>query len=168
MDFSQWSREDLIKLIEMHAHNWLAHDGCWVLAAEEKYGMHVAIELDTKSWERFTVAEAKRIMRTFDIPEGGGLDALQKALPLRLYGTVNEQDLVREPNKIIYKMVKCRVQAARERKKLDFFPCKPVGIVEYSGFARTIDPRIKTECICCPPDPISDAHCIWEFTIEVD
>lgn len=166
MDFSDWSREDLIKLISMHAHNWLAHDGCWFLAAEEKYDMDVAIELDTKSWERFTVAEAKRIMKTFDIAENGGLDALEKALSLRLYAIVNEQKIIREPNKLIYRMIKCRVQAARERKKLDFFPCKPVGIVEYTGFARTIDPRIETKCVCCPPDPVQGAHCVWEFTFK--
>lgn len=150
----------------MHAHNWLAHDGCWFLAAEEKFNMDVAIELDTKSWERFTVAEAKRIMRTFEIPENGGLDALEKALSFRLYATVNEQQIIREPGKIVYKMINCRVQAARERKALDLFPCKPVGIVEYSGFAKTIDPRIETKCICCPPDPVEEAHCVWEFTFK--
>ena len=166
MDFSQWSKEDLIKLVTMHAHNWLAHDGCWFLACEERFDLQTAIDLDIKSWERFTVAEARRIMKTFDIPEGGGLDALEKALPLRLYGTVNEQELIREKDRIIYKMVNCRVQQARERKNLDFFPCKPVGITEYTGFARTIDPRIKTRCINCPPDPKTDAHCAWEFTLD--
>ncbi|GAF80082.1 unnamed protein product [marine sediment metagenome] len=63
-------------------------------------------------------------------------------------------------------MVTCRVQEARERKKLDFFPCKPVGLVEYEGFASTIDPGIKTKCVCCPPDPVAGAHCIWEFYID--
>lgn len=166
LDFSGWNKEDLIKLIEMHAHNWLAHDGCWFLAAENKYGMDAAMELDAKSWERFTVAEATRIMRTFDLPKQGGLDVLEKALGFRLYATVNEQSLVREQGKIVYKMLSCRVQAARERKNLDFFPCKSVGIVEYTGFARTIDPRIQTRCIGCPPDPVQGAHCIWEFTLD--
>lgn len=27
------SREELLKLIEVYAKNWLAHDGCWFLAA---------------------------------------------------------------------------------------------------------------------------------------
>jgi len=134
------SKDDLIKLIEIHAKNWLAHDGCWFLAAEEKYGMDVAIELDAKSWERFTVVEANRIMQTFGIEKGGGLDALTEALQYRLYATVNIQESERvSRDKLIFTMKKCRVQSARRRKKLDDFPCKSVGIVEYSGFASTIE-----------------------------
>ncbi len=161
------SREDLIKLLKIHAKNWLAHDGCWFLAAEEKYNIETAIELDTKSWERFTVVEAKRIMQTFNIPKNGGLDALAEALKYRLYATVNIQYIERpSPDKLVFTMQECRVQAARRRKKLDDFPCKSVGIVEYRGFAETVDPRIKTKCLHCPPDPQrQDLHCRWEFTI---
>jgi hypothetical protein len=61
----------------------------------------------------------------------------------------------------------CRVQAARKRRGLPDFPCKPVGLIEYSGFARTIDPRISTRCLACPPDPHPpDIWCAWEFTLE--
>ena len=72
------SREELLKLIDVYAKNWLAHDGCWFLAAEEKYGMAAAVELDAKSWERFAVTEAKRIMKEFEIPSNGGLKAWRK------------------------------------------------------------------------------------------
>jgi hypothetical protein len=64
-------------------------------------------------------------------------------------------------------MKTCRVQDARRKKGLPDFPCKPVGLVEYAGFARTIDPRIKTACLSCPPDPKAEAHwCAWEFKIS--
>jgi hypothetical protein len=47
------------------------------------------------------------------------------------------------------------------------FPCKSVGIVEYSGFARTIDGRIETTCLSCPPDRKPDeAWCVWEFRLK--
>ncbi len=161
------TKDELIKLVKVHAKNWLAHDGCWFLAAEEKYGMDIAIELDAKSWERFTVVEANRIMQSFGIEKGGGLDALEKALGYRLYTTVNVQRSERpSPDKLIYTMEKCRVQSARRRKGLDDFPCKSVGIVEYSGFASAIDPRIKTKCLHCPPDSLrEDMYCQWEFTV---
>ena len=168
LPFEDLSREDLIKIIEMHAKSWLAHDGCWFLAAEEKYGMNVAIELDTRSWERFTVAEARRIMKAFAIEPDGGLDALAEALKYRLYATVNVQEMERvSEDTLIFTMTECRVQTARRRKKLDDFPCKSVGIVEYSGFAATIDPRIKTECMHCPPDERNDSFsCRWKFTLS--
>jgi len=162
------TREELIKLVDMHAKNWLAHDGCWFLAAEEKYGMDSAIELDRRSWERFTVAEAKRIMKTFGIPGGGGLDSLADALGYRLYATVNEQVIERPEEGVLdFTMKECRVQSARRRKGLPDFPCKTVGVVEYSGFASTIDPRIETECIFCPPDPeVNTGYCGWRFSLK--
>jgi hypothetical protein len=64
-------------------------------------------------------------------------------------------------------MENCRVQAARKRKNLPDFPCKPVGILEYTYFAKTIDPRIETRCISCPPDPHPEEYyCSWEFRIK--
>jgi len=61
----------------------------------------------------------------------------------------------------------CRVQSARRRKDLPLFPCKSVGIVEYSEFARTIDIRIDTQCIGCPPDLEAgkEFYCGWRFSI---
>ena len=165
--FADLSREELLKLIRVYAKNWLAHDGCWFLAVEEKLGLNSAIELDARGWERFSVMEAKRIMAEFDIPPNGGLHALEKAFRFRLYSTVNIQQVewVNE-GVMIFRMIECRVQKARSRKNLPHFPCKPVGIVEYSQFATTIDPRIQTRCITCPPDPVTDCHCAWEFSLN--
>jgi hypothetical protein len=161
------SRDDLIKLVRVYAKNWLAHDGCWFLAAEERYGLETAIELDTKSWERFAVTEARRIMKEFEIPSNGGLEALKRALELRLYAAINRQE-IETPNNdtMIFHMVECRVQKTRQEKGLPDFPCKPVGLVEFSNFARTVDERVHTRCITCPPDPIKNSYCSWEFTIE--
>jgi len=161
------SHEDLLKLIRVYAKNWLAHDGCWFLAAEEKYGMEAAVALDAKSWERFAVAEAKRIMKEFEIPPHGGLPALAKALSFRLYATINSQEIewVNE-RKMIFRMLECRVQMTRHQKNLPDFPCKSVGLVEFSQFAKTIDPRIQTKCLACPPDPVGDFYCGWEFIID--
>nr|ABB16140.1 hypothetical protein CHY_2024 [Carboxydothermus hydrogenoformans Z-2901] len=42
-----------------------------------------------------------------------------------------------------------------------------MGITEYSGFAQTIDSRIKTRCLACPPDEHpDDFYCAWEFWVE--
>jgi hypothetical protein len=161
------SREELLRLARVYAKSWLAHDGCWFLAAEEKYGMETAIDLDAKSWERFAATEAKRIMKEFEIPPNGGLKALEKAFKFRLYAAINPQEIEWVDEKaMILRMVKCRVQAARHQKNLPDFPCKPVGTVEFTEFAKAIDSRIKTRCIACPPGPVEDFYCGWEFTID--
>lgn len=150
------------------AKRWLSHDGLWFQAIEKQYGIDSAIDLDIAAWERQTVLEAQRIMSLLKIEAGGGLDALAECLRYRMYAFLNEQEILRPDDKtVIFRMNQCRVQAARQRKGMEFFKCKPVGVVEYAKFAETIDPRIKTRCISCPPDEIpAEWHCAWEFTIE--
>jgi hypothetical protein len=167
VDFEKLSRKELLKLVRVYAKNWLAHDGCWFLAAEEKYGMQTAMELDTRSWERFAVAEAKRIMKEFDIAPDGGLKALEKALRFRLYSAINRQKIEWiDDTRMVFRMIECRVQKTRQQKNLPDFPCKSVGVVEFSHFAKTIDSRIETRCIACPPDSVSDFACAWEFSAD--
>ncbi len=102
------------------------------------------------------------------IEPGGGIPALIKALQFRLYARINEQSLISVDEKTLrFEMNDCRVQSARKRKGLDDFPCKPVGIAEYAYFAHTIDPRIRTNVISCPPDPHpDDFYCAWHFNLE--
>ena len=167
-DLEGLSKEELIDYIEDISKNWLAIDGIWFQAVEKEFGLEKAIELDVAQWKRFTIIEAKRIMRRFDIPENGGISGLIKALRYRVYANINVQEIVEiSENRCVFRMNNCRVQHARKRRNLPDFPCKPVGIVEYEDFAKTVDSRIKTKCICCPPDSHPDNYyCSWEFTLE--
>ncbi len=162
------TKDELISLLEDFAKRWLAHDGLWFQAIEKTRGINEAIEKDTMAWENFTVIEAERIKKFLNLPENGGLSALEQALNFRLYAMVNKQSAYwQDENTLIFEMNECRVQAARARKNMPLFPCKSVGIVEYSGFAKTIDPRIKTEVISCPPDKKHENYyCAWKFTID--
>jgi len=166
--FEAMSREDLLRALEMFAKNWLAHDGCWFLAAEERFNLETAMELDTRAWKRFAEAEARRIMSTFDVPADGGLPALERALSLRLYAVINSQSTEWSDDRrcLRFFMGVCRVQEARRRKGLPDFPCKPVGTVEFETFATTVDSRIRTKCLHCAPDAATGQYCGWEFTIE--
>lgn len=161
------SKQELIDIIVDDAKNWLAHDGLWFQALEKSHGMDVAMDADREAWRQFTVIEAKRIMERLGLKPGGGIAALVECLRHRLYARLNLQKVVDlSENRAVFMMVDCRVQSARRRKGLPDFPCKSVGIVEYSEFARTVDPRIITRCIGCPPDPHPDYYwCAWEFTL---
>ena len=162
------SKEELIGYIEDISKNWLAMDGVWFQAVEKRYGMEKAIECDIDAWNVFTVVEAKRIMQRFNIPENGGIPALMKALKFRVYANINEQEIVEvSENRCVFRMIDCRVQSARNRKGLPDFPCKRVGVPEYTLFAKTIDPRIEVNCICCPPDDHPENYyCAWEFNLK--
>ncbi len=156
------------KTLEDFAKLWLAHDGLWFQAVENEFDLDTAIKLDKEAWKKFSPLEARRILGRLEKEPGGGMDLLEEALGQRLYAFVNKQRIVEKTeNRLIFEMVSCRVQDARHRKGLASFPCKEVGIVEYSTFAETIDPRIKTRCLKCPPDEYDgESWCGWEFFIE--
>ena len=168
--YQQMDREQLLAALRMFAKNWLAHDGCWFLAAEAELGMEAAIRLDAAAWGRFAEAEARRILDAFDLPRGGGLEALERALSLRMYALINEQHVEWSPDRSTLRFVMdvCRVQETRRRKGLDDFPCSSVGLVEFTSFARTIDPRIRTCCLHCPPQAPEGKYCAWEFSVGDD
>lgn len=160
------SQEELGKLVEAYAKSWLSHDGCWFLAAEETLGLEEAIRLDEAAWARFAPIEARRVMEARGIEEGGGLPAVAEALAFRMYSFVNEQEVILKGDVLVFRMLDCRVQSARRRKGLPDFPCKSVGLIEFSGFAKTVDPRVVTTCIACPPDELGpDEFCTWEFKL---
>jgi hypothetical protein len=164
---SDLTKEELLAFVSDCAKNWLAHDGLWFLGVEKAFGMDAAMRLDKEAWAAFTKIEAERIVQRLGLKPGGGIPALIQALGFRLYAFINEQEIggVTETSCVL-RMKKCRVQEARKRKGLPDFPCREVGIVEYSSFARTIDPRIETECVVCPPgEHPGDTWCAWRFSV---
>jgi len=162
------SKEELLELNKIYAKNWLAHDGLWFQSIEEKYGMDMAMDMDREAWRKFTVIEARRLIDFLGLGRNSGIPGLKKALSFRLYSSLNEDvSVVENDNVLIYRVKTCRVQMARRKKGLQDFPCKSVGIIEYSLFANTIDEHFKTEALSCHPD-ITDAeyNCIWKFTLQ--
>ena len=164
---NRFSREELLKLIEIYSKNWLAMDGVWFQSVEKEYGMDSAIRHDENAWKRFTVIEAKKIKEFLTLPERAGIEGLEQALRLRLYANINGDQITTEGNTLIYRTMDCRVQNARKRKGMEFHPCKSVGLIEYSGFAKVIDDRFECEAISCYPEITDNScNCAWRFTLN--
>ncbi len=154
-------------LLEGVAANWLANDGVWFQAVEFSSGMVDAKRCNDACWGHFSPFEAWSIKRFASIPENAGLEGLKTALTYRIYALINRYSVIDEgPDAFLFQMNDCRVQSARKRKGLDDYPCKSGGMVEYTYFAKAMDPRIHVECIGCPPDPHPDEwFCCWRFSI---
>lgn len=152
------------------ATNWLMNDGVWFQAVEFDHGMNDAKRCNDSCWAQFSPYEASAIKKFLKLDDQPGLDGLKKALNFRMYSFINQQSIVDEgPQSFVFQMNDCRVQSARKKKKLDDYPCKSAGLVEYTYFVRTIDKRIETECIGCPPDDHpEDWFCAWRFSIKND
>jgi Family of unknown function (DUF6125) len=155
-------------LIGAVAKNWLVNDGTWFQAVEFDNGMNDAKRCNDSCWAQFSPYEAFAIKKFLKLDDQCGLEGLKKALNFRMYSVINVQSIVDEgPESFVFQMNDCRVQSARQRKKMDDYPCKSAGLVEYEYFARSIDKRIKTECIGCPPDGHpKEWFCAWRFSIK--
>ena len=161
------SRERLLELLAIYSKNWLAMDGVWFQSVERKYGMEEAMFHDVEAWKRFTVTEGRRIKKFLGLPERPGLEGLERALEFRFYANLSRYELRREGNSLLYRVLECPVQQARTRKRMGLHPCKPAGLEEYAGFARTIDDRISCQCVsCCPEVTQEVCACAWRFTLE--
>jgi len=159
--------EKLSALRDRLAKNWLVNDGVWFQTVEFTEGMNEAKRCNDSCWAQFSPVEASCIKNFLQLPEQPGLGGLRRALGFRIYESINEQSIIEDTEKsFIFQMNKCRVQVARNRKGLADYPCKSAGLVEYAYFAKTIDRRIATECISCPPDEHPDDYfCAWRFTL---
>jgi hypothetical protein len=165
--FLDLSDEKLQDLTEAVAINWLASDGVWFQSVEFTEGMPQAKLCNDATWACFSPFEAWSVKRLLNLGENSGLEGLKKALQFRCYGFINKQSFAEETStSFVYIMDDCRVQSARKRKGLDDYPCKSAGLMEYFRFAEGIDPRIKTECVTCPPDAHPEGHyCKWRFSL---
>jgi hypothetical protein len=161
------SKEELLLLLRDMGRNWIAGDGIWFQTVETRDGIWDAKRCNDSCWARFSPFEAWSIRKFLDLPEAPGLSGLKRALGFRLYARINVQTILDEsPESIVLQMNDCRVQTARKKKGLTDYPCKSGGLVEYRAFAETIDPRIRTSCIACPPDDHpGDWFCAWRFTL---
>ncbi len=162
------STEELQSLMKAVSVNWLVSDGVWFQAVEKRHGMDCAKRCNDTAWARQSPYEAIRIKKLLGLPDKPGLAGLKTALQFRLYAKINKQSFEDvDEQSFIFRMNDCRVQSARKRRGLDDYPCKSGGLVEYTTFAATIDSRITTECLGCPPDKHPpEWFCAWKFTLR--
>lgn len=158
----------LLAVKDRLAKNWLVNDGVWFQAIENAEGMNDAKRCNDSCWAQFSPVEAASIKKFLGLGDRPGLAGLKRALGFRVYESINSQSIVDEqPDSFVFRMNRCRVQDARKRKGLADYPCKSGGLVEYTYFARTIDARIETECLGCPPDAHPDEwYCAWKFSLK--
>ena len=161
------SREELLLLLKEIGKTWVINDGVWFQAVESSCGMAAAKLVNDTCWSHFGRLEAFKMSEHLALDPGSGLVALERALHLEVYSIISAHTATWEKDgSLVFTINECRVQDARRRKKMDDYPCKSAGMSQYTGFAKIVDPRIKTECIYCPPDPLpEDQFCSWRFSM---
>ena len=165
-DLSKLSKKQLIEMVKMFGDNAITLDGLWFTGVEDKFSLDAAVEIDTKTWEKYGATEARRIKERMNIEEES-LDGLSRALNFQIWIWARGFDykIERGGNALVFTVTDCRVQKIRKKSGRGEFPCKPVGIALFREFAKVFGENIKMECLVCPPDKHpEDVWCSWAFT----
>ena len=161
----QLSKEELVGLIEAYAKLYTALDGLWFLSVEKEYGHDVATKLDVEVWDSLAPREAKRISEVRKMA-GGGIEAVVEALKFRPTFLTKEYNIIREKNRAIVRVTKCRSLDAMERDKREVSSCIRVLESVYPKFAQSVDSRAKLRVLKAPPRKSAGDTCC-EFEIEI-
>lgn len=117
-------RSELIQLIEIYSKNWLAMDGVWFQSVERKFGMAEAMEHDCNIWEAFTKIEAQKIKEFLKLSSRPGIDGLKRALQLRLYANINEDEIIVDGNTLIYRTLDSECRMRESVRGWNFIPAR--------------------------------------------
>lgn len=163
-ELKELSKETLIELIKMHSRNWVTVDGLWFSGVEEKYGLDAAMELDVRMWQIGSKIEARRIKDLLNLSEG--LENVIRAINLMSWSASFGYEYDMSVNHALWTCRRCPPQENRVKAGMGEFPCKPTFDACFENVIRVIDPRVKVQCIFCPPGPHpDDAWCQWEFVL---
>lgn len=160
-------KEKLIDFLFMHIRDIFAVDGLYFLGIEKRFGTEPSVEIDQEVWEGMAVIEARRLKKTMGA-SGENIPSFMEALRSSCWSLDTEdKEIEIEEKRGVFRNRRCRVQSKRISKGLDLFPCKGVRYGWMRAFAKEFNPRIKVNCLVCPPDEHpDDLWCEWEFVLE--
>ena len=161
------SKEELINVLFMHIRDIFAVDGLYFLGIEEEFGNEAAVEIYRRVWEDMARIEAKRLVKTLGV-SGDDIPSFMNALRASCWSLDTEnKEIIVEGNRGVFRNRMCRVQNTRASKGRSEFPCKGVRFNWLKIFAEELNPKIRVNCLVCPPDKHPDnLWCEWEFVIE--
>jgi len=157
---------DRMELLKFMTRNALTMDGCWFREVEKRYGIQAAIEINKAVQDYYAAVESRRVKELLQL-EGNDLATLEHVLPFAFEHLSMDFEIQRiSDNALQLTKHFCPPQVTRREKGLEEYPCKEVGLVTQSAFARGINPDIKVTCLCAPPDEHpEDVWCQWLYEL---
>lgn len=158
--------EKLLDYFFLQIRNLWRVDGLYFLGIEKRFGTEAATEIDAEVWDAMAGIEAKILQKMFNVGENPDVSAIMDLLRKSSWALdqpLKTIDVNRE--RAVLGIDRCRTQETRTGKGLTEFPCKKVRFGYLKNFAKTLNPRVKVNCLVCPPDKHpKDSWCKWEFT----
>ena len=159
--------ERLLDYFFLQIRNLWRVDGLYFLGIEDKFGTEAATKIDANVWQVMAKIEAKSLQRLFQIGGGISISIIMDLLQKSSWALDQPFKTIQvSADSAILTVDRCRTQETRQRKGLTEFPCKKVRFGYLQNFAQTLNPKVKVNCIICPPDKHPpNLWCRWEFRL---
>ena len=162
---SKLPKEKLLDYVEMLHKNFWTLQNTWMLHVNKKYGQEAAEEFDSLVMGHTCEVEIYRAKKFLDL--GNDFTALKTAYDYSNLGMDMDYEWEIGDDKAVMRVTRCGMQLGRRKSDLPELPCKEIGFKVWPPITGVIDPKIKTSCVICPPDPHpEDLWCEWEFRFE--
>ena len=165
----KFTKETLLKLLNMYSEFMLRIDGFWYLTVMDKWGNEQAFDCDVRVWEKAQLYETKTISSLLNI-HGDDVITVMKAIQASPWMWIYDYEIDVKGNKhAILTIRSCPTLLSLEkegkgREKLICQEMEPkiMGIV-----AHYFNPNIRVTPLKMPPRRIEDEiPCQWEFKLD--
>jgi uncharacterized protein DUF6125 len=168
LQFSDFSKDTLVKLLELYGKFFRALDGFWYLSVKEHHGNDEALACDIDTWQRLCPYEMEKLAEVMNI-RGNDVPAAMKAIQLNPWLQQTKFTMEIENSRYgVLTVTKCPTLEALEREGngRETEICNQVDPIIFQDYARYFNKDIRVTCLKSPPrDKRSDVCCRWAFAL---
>jgi len=165
----KFTKETLLRLLDMYSKYMLRIDGYWYLTVMNKWGNDEAFDCDVKVWEKAQLYETKTICSLLNI-QGDDVTTVMKALQASPWMWLADYEIdIKNSDHAVFTYHTCPTLFALEkegggREKLQ---CQEVCPTWTRTIADYFNPNIKVIPLKVPPRTSdADLCCQWEFKLD--
>jgi len=168
-ELMKFSKETLIKLLDAACKDAWTCQNYWMVFTEKKFGTEVAVDADAEVFSKVVKAQFYRVKRALNLSDNiQSLVEAIKFMPVQWPSAGFKYEFVEvSEKKLVMRIIECPMGRERRKVGLPYLPCKRAGMACYESLAKAVNPKIKVNCLRCPPDPVPEnVMCEWEFLLE--